>query len=149
MATMMILRSFALADPSSLYPHRLQIYDRRRTASTIMRKRGDLAKRDPTKAAIFIGWWRDERNAFPLDHPFFTKYMPDGIQSSLAPLERKRVREVREAFGFEISLQQIAWYRWHPPSLRKSATSRLMDLRNTRGPIRMPSRPRAAQVLYI
>ena len=111
---------------SSLYPHRLQIYESTANGFNHYEEAWDLAKRDPTKAAIFIGWWRDERNAFPLDHPFFTKYMPDGISSSLAPLERKRVREVREAFGFEISLQQIAWYRWHLES-EKVGDQSLMD----------------------
>jgi hypothetical protein len=111
---------------SSLYPHRLQIYESTANGFNHYEEAWDLAKKDPTKAAIFIGWWRDERNAFPLDHPFFSKYMPDGIGSSLTPLERKRVREVREAFGFEISLQQIAWYRWHLESEKINDQS-LMD----------------------
>jgi hypothetical protein len=111
---------------SSLYPHRLQIYESTANGFNHYEEAWDLAKKDPTKAAIFIGWWRDERNQFPLDHPFFTKYMPDGISSSLAPLERKRVREVREVYGFEISLQQIAWYRWHLESEKINDQS-LMD----------------------
>jgi hypothetical protein len=111
---------------SSLYPHRLQIYESTANGFNHYEEAWDNAKKDPTKAAIFIGWWRDERNAFPLDHPFFTKYMPDGISSSLTPLERKRVREVRESFGFEISLQQIAWYRWHLESEKINDQS-LMD----------------------
>lgn len=111
---------------SSLYPHRLQIYESTANGFNHYEEAWDLAKRDPTKAAIFIGWWRDERNAFPLDHPFFSKYMPDGIASSLTSIERKRVREVREAFGFEISLQQIAWYRWHLESEKINDQS-LMD----------------------
>ena len=111
---------------SSLYPHRLQIYESTANGFNHYEEAWDLAKRDPTKAAIFIGWWRDERNAFPLDHPFFTKYMPDGVASSLTPLERKCVREVREVYGFEISLQQIAWYRWHLES-EKIGDQSLMD----------------------
>ena len=111
---------------SSLYPHRLQIYESTANGFNHYEEAWDNAKRDPTKAAIFIGWWRDERNTFPLDHPFFTKYLPDGIQSSLSPLERKRVREVREQFGFEISLQQVAWYRWHLES-EKVGDQSLMD----------------------
>ena len=111
---------------SSLYPHRLQIYESTANGFNHYEEAWDLAKKDPTKAAIFIGWWRDERNAFPLDHPFFLKYMPDGVSSSLAPLERKRVREVREAYAFEISLQQVAWYRWHLES-EKIGDQSLMD----------------------
>jgi hypothetical protein len=111
---------------SSLYPHRLQIYETTANGFNWFWDFWELARKDPTKRCIFVGWWRDERNQLPLDHPFFLKYMPDGIESKLSPLERKRVREVREAYSFEISLQQVAWYRWHLES-EKEGDQSLMD----------------------
>ncbi len=111
---------------SSLYPHRLQIYETTANGFNWFSDEWDLAVKDPTKRAVFIGWWRDERNQFPLDHPFFSKYMPDGLNSSLTPLERKRIREVRELYGFEISIQQVAWSRWHLES-EKAGDQSLMD----------------------
>ena len=111
---------------SSLYPHRLQLYESTANGFNHFEEAWDMAKKDPTKRAVFIGWWRDERNAFPLDHPFFIKYMPDGLATALLPLERRRVREVREQFGVEISLQQIAWARWHLES-EKNGDQSLMD----------------------
>jgi hypothetical protein len=111
---------------SSLYPHRLQIYESTANGFNHWEEAWDLAKRDPTKRAIYIGWWRDERNQLPLDHPYFAKYMPDGISSSLTTLERKRTREVRELYGFEMSLQQWAWYRHHLES-EKVGDQSLMD----------------------
>ena len=111
---------------SMLYPHRLQIYETTANGYNWFSDEWDLAVKDPTKRAVFLGWWRDERNQFPLDHPFFGKYMPDGLNSSLTPLERKRVREVRELYGFEISLQQVAFYRWHLES-EKGGDQSLMD----------------------
>ena len=111
---------------SSLYPHRLQIYESTANGFNHFEEAWDMAKRDPTKYAVFIGWWRDERNAFPLDHPFFAKYMPDGLQTSLTPLEKKRCREVREQYGFDISVQQVAWARWHLES-EKNGDQSLMD----------------------
>lgn len=111
---------------SSLYPHRLQIYETTANGFNWFWDFWDQATRDPTKRAIFVGWWRDERNALPVDHPFFAKYMPDGLSTSLSALERKRCKEVREAYGFDISLQQIAWYRWHLES-EKDADQSLMD----------------------
>lgn len=111
---------------SSLNPHRLQIYETTANGFNHFSDMWDEARQDPTKAAIFIGWWRDERNQLPLTHPFFPTYMPDGAKTSLSPLERKRVREVREAYNFEISLQQIAWYRWHLAS-EKDGDQSLMD----------------------
>ena len=111
---------------SSLYPHRLQIYESTANGFNHFEEAWDLAKKDPTKRAIFIGWWRDERNAFPLDHPYFHKYMPDGAGSALTPLERKRVREVKDAYDFDISIQQVAWARWHLES-EKAGDQGLMD----------------------
>jgi len=108
---------------SSLYPHRLYIYESTANGYNHFNDMWETAKEDPTKCAIFIGWWRDERNQFPVSHPYFLNYMPGGIKSSLTPLERKRVREVRSEYNFEISLQQIACYRWHLTS-ENPATSR-------------------------
>jgi len=111
---------------SALYPHRLQIYESTANGFNHFHTMWEQTKDDPTKKAIFVGWWRDERNQFPVGHPFFDAYMPDGIQSALSPLERRRVRDVREQYGFEISLQQIAWYRWHLSS-EKDGEQGMMD----------------------
>ncbi len=111
---------------SSLNPHRLQIYETTANGYNHFHDMWELAKEDPTKKAVFIGWWRDERNQLPVNHPFFGHYMPDGVKSTLAPLERKRVREVRELYGFEISLQQLAWYRWHMAA-EKDGDQSIMD----------------------
>ena len=111
---------------SSLYPHRLQIYETTANGFNHFWDMWEMAKTDPTKCAIFVGWWRDERNQLPVSHPFFRVYMPDGIKTSLTPLERKRVREVREQYNFAVSLQQIAWYRWHLAS-EKDGDQSLMD----------------------
>ena len=111
---------------SSLYPHRLQIYETTANGFNWFWDMWESSRKDPTKRCIFVGWWRDERNQLPIDHPFFAKYMPDGLSTALLPLERKRVREVREQYGFEISLQQVAWYRWHLES-EKDGDQSLMD----------------------
>jgi hypothetical protein len=111
---------------SSLYPHRLQIYESTANGFNHFSDMCDEARSDPTKCFIFVGWWRDERNQFPVTHPHFNVYMTNGIKTSLTALERKRVREVREQFGFEVSLQQIAWYRWHLES-EKGGDQSVMD----------------------
>jgi hypothetical protein len=111
---------------SSLNPHRLQIYETTANGFNHFHDMWEITKTDPTKRAIFIGWWRDERNQIPVKHPFFAAYMPDGVKTTLTPLEKKRVREVREEYKFEISLQQIAWYRWHLAS-EKDGDQSMMD----------------------
>ncbi len=111
---------------SSLNPHRLQVYESTANGFNHFHDMWEDAKSDPTKRAIFVGWWRDERNQLPVRHPFFNHYMPDGIKSALTPLEKKRVREVREQYNFDISLQQIAWWRWHLASEKENDMA-LMD----------------------
>ena len=74
---------------SSLYPHRLQIYESTANGYNHFFDMWDGAKVDPTKCAIFVGWWRDERNQFPVNHPFFENYMPDRAKTSLTPLGAK------------------------------------------------------------
>jgi hypothetical protein len=111
---------------SSLYPHRLYIYETTANGFNHFWDMWEMAKTDPTKCTIFVGWWRDERNQIPVSHPHFLHYMPDGIKSSLTALERKRVREVRSEYNFEVSLQQIAWYRWHLAS-EKDGDQSMMD----------------------
>jgi hypothetical protein len=96
---------------SARYPHRLYLYESTANGFNHWWDTWESAKSDPTKRAIFVGWWRDERNQIALSHPFYPLYVPDG--AALSALERRRVRLVREQYGFEVSLQQIAWYRWH------------------------------------
>jgi hypothetical protein len=111
---------------SSLYPHRLQIYETTANGFNHFWDMWEQAKNDPTKVTIFIGWWRDERNQIPVAHAFFQHYMPDGINTALSLLERRRVRMVKEAYGFTVSLQQIAWYRWHLAA-EKDGDQAMMD----------------------
>lgn len=94
-------------------PRRLQVYET--TANGVgnhFHEMWDKARESPTQRAIFVGWWRNELYAYGETHPYFPIYMPDGARSALTPLERKRVREVKEAYGFTITHTQIAWYRW-------------------------------------
>jgi Terminase large subunit, T4likevirus-type, N-terminal len=111
---------------SSIYPHRLQIYETTANGFNHFYTMWDDAKRDPTKWTIFLGWWMDERNQLAVDHPFFSRFMPDGINSTVSALEKRRVKMVRDEYAFEISLQQIAWYRWHLAS-EKDGDQAMMD----------------------
>lgn len=113
------------AQTSNIYPHRLQIYESTANGFNFFEEAWEAAKKDQTKKACFIGWYRDERNQFALDHPFFLQFMPDGISSTLTPFERQQCRRVREEYGIDISMQQICWWRWHLES-EKSGDLALM-----------------------
>jgi hypothetical protein len=94
---------------SSIYAHRLQIWESTANGYNHFEQAYAAAKENPATEAMFVGWWRDERNAFMPDHPLYGYYCPD---RSLNNFERSRVKAVKGEYGFEISMPQIAWYRW-------------------------------------
>jgi hypothetical protein len=95
---------------SALYEHRLQVYESTANGFNHFYDTCQQAKASPaTMRFIFSGWWRDERCQFPTDDTRYKHFMRD---TKLTIVERARVRNVKEQYGFVISLQQVAWYRW-------------------------------------
>lgn len=66
------------------------------------------AKHAKSQRAIFIGWWRNELYRKPKDSPEYRVYW-DG---QFTAQERRWADEVKELYGFEITDEQIAWWRW-------------------------------------
>jgi hypothetical protein len=94
---------------SHLYEHRLQVYESTANGFNHFYDQCQDAKGSKTVKFIFVGWWRDERNQFHTKDKRFSIFCPN---NKLTVLERGRVRSVREQYGVEVSLQQLAWYRW-------------------------------------
>jgi hypothetical protein len=111
---------------SSIYPHRLNVMETTANGFNWFEELWQDALRSKTKRCIFVGWWRDERNQFAIEHPFYSYFMPD---AAITKLERERVRAVKKEYGVDISLQQLAWYRWHL-SEKKANDQSLMDQEN-------------------
>lgn len=105
------IRAFK-SSTSSIYTHRLQIWETTANGFNHFWDTWEESKNSSTRKAIFVGWWRDERNAFSTDHEFFRAYMPEGPRSPLTIVERQRVKAVKALYDYTISVQQIAWYRW-------------------------------------
>jgi hypothetical protein len=105
------LKEFRAAQASH-YPHRMQIYETTANGFNFFEEMWQVAKASKTQRAIFVGWWRNELYAFPGAHPNYSLFMPDGEASKLTKLERKRAEAVKQAYGFEVTREQIAWYRW-------------------------------------
>lgn len=59
-----------------------------------------------TKRAIFVGWWSHEGYSVETGSPLFEKY---GFPPS--PEEQRKIIEVKERYGHEITMEQLAWYR--------------------------------------
>lgn len=98
---------------SELYRYRLFIYESTANGFNHYYDMWEIAKASPAQKAIFVGWWRDERNEFDASHPLYPKYMPKGKDTPMTQLERERVRTVKKQYGFIITAGQLAWYRFH------------------------------------
>lgn len=98
---------------SELYPYRLYFFESTANGFNHYADMWEVAKDSPAQKAIFVGWWRDERNEFGENHPLYLKYMAQGVKTPLTQLERVRVKAVKKEYGFQITAGQVAWYRFH------------------------------------
>lgn len=98
---------------SELYPHRMYVFESTANGFNHFEEMWNVALDSPAQKGIFVGWWRDERNEFGPGHPLFLKYMPAGASSPLTKAERKKIKEVRDQYDFDITAGQMAWYRFH------------------------------------
>ena len=55
---------------------------------------------------IFVGWWSNETNTIPDHRPLYAKY-----NYAPTPQENDKLKAVRERFGVEITMSQLAWKR--------------------------------------
>lgn len=102
------LRAFRTST-SSLYPFRMQIYESTANGYNHFEESYTQAKESKSARAIFVGWWRDERNVFMPEHPLYGAYVPD---RRLTQWERTRVNAVKREYDVELTMGQIGWYRW-------------------------------------
>jgi hypothetical protein len=107
------------ATMSQHYPHRLQVAETTAKGFNFFHDMWEESKESQVTGSIFVGWWRNELYAFSTEDSRFGVYMPEGLEAPLSALERKRVRMVRERYGFDISPEQIAWYRWQLESKQR------------------------------
>jgi hypothetical protein len=56
---------------------------------------------------IFIGWWGKESQKIDRDHPDFDVYGT----SPPTDKEAEKIRRVKQLYGIDISVEQLAWYR--------------------------------------
>lgn len=61
-----------------------------------------------TQKRIFLGWWLKETNTIAKRDRRFRKFF-DGTYSDY---EAEQIAKVKNLYGYEISDEQVAWYRW-------------------------------------
>lgn len=96
------------ASLSEQNPKRLFIWESTARGYNHFEEQWQMAKRAKTQRAIFIGWWRNELYRKEKGSPEYNVYW-DG---KLTPEEQRWVDEVKELYGFEITDEQMAWWRW-------------------------------------
>ncbi len=94
---------------SSRYAYRMQVWESTANGFNHFYDTWEQAKTSKTLRAIFVGWWRDERNCFAEDDPRFLHFTND---RSLTKDERVRIRSVKDLYGYAVTMGQLAWYRW-------------------------------------
>jgi hypothetical protein len=102
------IRAFK-SSTSAIYAHRLQIWESTANGFNHFYEAYEAGKEAPGVRVMFIGWWRDERNQFPVGHALYEAYCSD---NSVTKFERTRIRAVKGVYGFDITMPQLAWYRW-------------------------------------
>lgn len=97
---------------SETYPHRMYVFESTANGYNHFESQWQIAKDSPAQRAIFVGWWRDERNEFSAEHPNYKFYMPNGTRTQLTEREKRGCREVIQLYGHRVTAGQIAWYRY-------------------------------------
>lgn len=89
-------------------PDRLYIFESTALGHNVWFEMCESAKVATSQRFIFIGWWLHEHYRVPRDSLQFQTYWT----GRLDPEEREWVTQVKRLYGFEISPEQIAWWRW-------------------------------------
>jgi hypothetical protein len=103
-------------------PQRLFMYES--TAKGMNHWRDDWAEagRDTlTKRRLFVGWWSKHLNSIPMTDRRFALYGVDDPNE----IERELIEKVREEYEWDITPQQLAWYRWRESN--QSSTSQSLE----------------------
>jgi hypothetical protein len=89
-------------------PARLFLFESTANGMNLFHKMWNAATRATTQSAIFIGWWiHDEYQKSP-DSPEYKTYWDGRLNYQ----ESQWVDSVRRRFGYEVTPERIAWWRW-------------------------------------
>ena len=94
---------------AQINPNRLYVFESTARGFNMFYQTWETAKKSKTQMAIFVGWWRNELYSWGADTIEYKTYW-DGAPSSD---ERVWIGEVFERYQFEISPNQLAWWRWY------------------------------------
>ena len=91
---------------SELHPNRLYIMESTAYGYNSFYDLWENAKDSNTQKAIFVGWWLKNTYSIPKDSPDYKKY-----SYPLEEWEKENVRLIKKYYGYNIKMEQIAWWR--------------------------------------
>lgn len=95
---------------SDIYENRLYLWESTGRGFNQWWDMWNSAREDPShQKCHFTGWWGKDFQKIPKTHPDFARY---GL-IPVSPEEHERINEVRERYGWNISIEQLAWFRRH------------------------------------
>jgi hypothetical protein len=89
-------------------PDRLYIYESTARGYNLWNTIWEEARKDPTHCScLFLGWWSHPKQRIDESQPDFELYgrVPPSAK------EAEKIRQVRELYGVEITMPQLAWIR--------------------------------------
>lgn len=102
------------------HPNRLFIYESTAKGINHFKEMYEEAGRDiHTKRRMFIGWYHKDINRIEKKDPRFAVY---GREEPTAE-ERELIDLVKQRHNYDVSMEQLAWYRW-----RVSESSKIQDI---------------------
>lgn len=90
-------------------PKRLYVLESTARGYNMFYQTWEVAKASKTQVAIFVGWWLNELYSWGDETVEFKEYW----NGELTADEKVWVAEVFERYGFNITPNQIAWWRWY------------------------------------
>ena len=89
-------------------PDRLYIYESTARGFNLWETIWTEARKDPAHCScLFLGWWSHPKQRIEQTHADFELYG----RTPPTPVETKKIAQVRELYGVDITVEQLAWIR--------------------------------------
>jgi hypothetical protein len=90
-------------------PRSLYIFEGTAAGDNHWKDMVEAAQADPFSSKfIFVGWWSHNLQRIRMSDP---KWKTFGTQPP-SPDENELIAEVRDLYNFDVTMEQLAWYRW-------------------------------------
>jgi hypothetical protein len=124
---------------SEIHPDRLYIYESTARGFNRWNTMWEDARKDPMHCkCIFLGWWSKGTQSIQRDDIDWSLYGEDPPDDK----ERLRIKEVKERYEFDVTQEQLAWYRRKMDPTRGQIDSDASDAaRYEQNTLRMQEQP--------